>query len=353
MTRLGVLIFVLTCALLASCGSSRRSAVQRSLVYSPVGVPSKPDYSNGKHWAALPQRKDMADTTPNTRFKDMQAVAEADVFFVHPTTYRGETPEGQYRWNADVNDEALNKITDESTILYQASVFNGACKIYAPRYRQAHLSIFFSRDTATHFGPLGVAYADVKDAFRYYVEHYNNNRPFVIASHSQGTVLARRLVRDVIEADPALNKRLIAAYLVGYAVVQDSFVNIQPCATPEQTGCYCTWNTFATGFYPSWYTDGLHKSKATNPLTWTTDTTHAPATLNKGGVLQDFSKVVPNVVDAQVKAGMVWVNKPNVRGAGLLNIKNYHIGDYNLFYVNIRENVQQRVAAYMKNNGSR
>ena len=38
--------------------------------------------------------------------------------------------------------------------------------------------------------------------------------------------------------------------------------------------------------------------------------------------------------------------KPRVRGSRLVNIKNYHIGDYNLFYMNIRENVKQRVQAY-------
>lgn len=342
-TRL--LVFVLTCVVLSSCGTNRRGFAQRELIYSPVGIPPKPDYANEKYWAALPQRKDLADSTPQG-LKDMQATARADVFFVHPTTFRGETKEGVYHWNADVNDDELNKTTDATTILYQASVFNGSCKIYAPRYRQAHLSVFFTKDTATYFGPLAIAYDDVKEAFRYYVNHYNNGRPFIIASHSQGTVLARRLVRDVIEADSALNKKMIAAYLVGYAVLEDSFVTLKPCATPDQTQCFCSWNTFATNYFPPWYNDGLYKAHATNPLTWTTDTLIASSDLNKGGVLQNFEKIVPNVVDAQVKAGMVWVNKPNVTGAGLLNIKNYHIGDYNLFYVNIRENVQQRVDAY-------
>jgi hypothetical protein len=31
---------------------------------------------------------------------------------------------------------------------------------------------------------------------------------------------------------------------------------------------------------------------------------------------------------------------------------NYHIYDYNLFHMNMRKNVEQRVAAYLHNRGS-
>ena len=330
-----------------SC-TPRRSTYLIRDAFSPNGVPQKPDYKNEKYWAALPDRKDAADTTPGKQFNDNQANALVDVFFIHPTTFTGEPEEGTYKWNASVDDEKLNTRTDNSTILYQASVFNGACKVYAPRYRQAHVSVFFTKDTMTYYRPLSVAYGDVKDAFAFYLKHYNNNRPFLLASHSQGTIHARRLLHDVIEKDSALYNRFVAGYLVGYAILPDS-LSTKPCATPEMTRCYCTWNTFAKGYYPPWYTDGLNRGEATNPLTWTTDTVYASYELNNGGVLQDFRKVVPNIVDAQVHHGMVWVNKPRVRGSRLVNIRNYHIGDYNLFYVNIRDNVQQRIDAYIEN----
>jgi len=221
MTSLRLLALIALVAL-SSCAPRSRNYMVRD-AYSAIGVPPKPDYANEKYWAALPNRKDACDTTPSQQFKDVQADAPVDVFFVHPTTYTKKPKEGTYKWNADVNDAELNKKTDESTILYQASVFNGAAKIYAPRYRQAHLSVFFTKDTMTYYGPLAVAYADVKDAFHCYIEHYNNGRPFIVASHSQGTVLARRLVRDVIESDSALDKRLVAAYLIGMAVLPDSW----------------------------------------------------------------------------------------------------------------------------------
>jgi hypothetical protein len=49
--------------------------------------------------------------------------------------------------NPSIADPVLNAKTDYSTILYQASVFNGSCLVYAPRYRQAHIAAFFMKDT--------------------------------------------------------------------------------------------------------------------------------------------------------------------------------------------------------------
>ena len=56
---------------------------------------------------------------------------------------------GHKLWNGPIDDGALNLRTDDGTILYQASIFNGAGQIYAPRYRQAHLHAYFTKDKAT------------------------------------------------------------------------------------------------------------------------------------------------------------------------------------------------------------
>ncbi|MFY8049688.1 MAG: DUF3089 domain-containing protein, partial [Erythrobacter sp.] len=90
------------------------------------------------------------DSVPlKSNLKDEQATAKADVFFIHPTIFT-YTPINQYQWNGDVNDQVLNTKTQLSTILNQASIFNGSCKIYAPYYRQAHYHAFITtnRDDA-------------------------------------------------------------------------------------------------------------------------------------------------------------------------------------------------------------
>ncbi len=49
-------------------------------------------------------------------------------------------------WNADIDDEKINSKTDKASILYQASVFNKYCRVFAPRYRQANLEAFYTKN---------------------------------------------------------------------------------------------------------------------------------------------------------------------------------------------------------------
>src|SRR6185369_10403401 len=142
--------------------------------------------------------------------------------------------------------------------------------VYAPRYRQAHISAFYSKNKEDRKKALDIAYSDVKAAFQYYLDHYNHGRPIIIASHSQGTVHAVRLIKEFFDGKP-LQKQLVAAYLVGMPIPADSFCCIAPCHNPGDTDCWLSWNTFATNFYPPYYNGGLNNAICTNPLTWTTD----------------------------------------------------------------------------------
>ena len=111
-------------------------------------------------------------------------------------------------WNADIDDVALNKKTDNTTILYQASVFNEDCRVFAPRYRQANFNAFFTNNKVVTDKAFELAYEDIKTAFEYYLEHYNQGRPIIIASHSQGTLHAGRLLKEYFEGKP-LQKKFI------------------------------------------------------------------------------------------------------------------------------------------------
>ena len=70
----------------------------------------KLDYSNPNYWAALPTVFDSADLTPPS-LHDAQSTAEADVFFIHPTSYGGV--KGNKPWNAKITYSQVNKKTDE------------------------------------------------------------------------------------------------------------------------------------------------------------------------------------------------------------------------------------------------
>ena len=316
--------------------------------FSEYRTPASPDYTNLRDWAAHPDKKDLADSLPvDVPFdiKDEQSLAKVDVFFVYPTIYDG-TEESDTAWNADIFDAETNVRIDGSTILNQASVFNGAARVYAPRYRQAHMNVYYeTADKESAKEAFELAYQDVRRAFDHYLRHYNNGRPIIIASHSQGTNHTERLLKEYFDGMP-LQKQLVAAYLVGMPIRTDAFKSIPACETPEQTGCFCTWNAYAKDHYPKKWEKDLKYSVATNPLNWQIDSTYASYDENLGGVYTKFN-FKRNFSDAQVKDGMVWIGTPKVFGASLLRIKRWHYAEYNLFYFNIRQNAKVRADAFV------
>lgn len=329
---------------------SLKIAAQNSVVlkthFDLNNAPKVPDYNQHEAWAALPTKIDAADKTPlKSNLSEKQSDAKADVFFLHPTTFTYE-PQNQYEWNADVNDTELNEKTDNSTILNQATAFNGSGKIYAPRYRQAHYYSFLTPNADDKKQALDLAYSDIKTAFEYYLKNWNQGRPIIIASHSQGTVHAKRLLKEFFDGKP-LQKQLVEAYLIGIATQPDTFENIKPSNAADEIGGFVSWNTYARDFTPEYYSNGLSTAVCTNPLTWKCDETFAPKELNKGGVGLKYT-FVKQAADAQSHQGMLWINKPYVRGRAFLNTKVWHVADINLFWMNIRENVALRLETYLK-----
>lgn len=310
--------------------------------------PKAPDYSKTETWAALPDKKDKADLTiPNTPIVDLQNEAKADVFFIHPTTYRIG-----FTWNGVLKRKRVNKRTDNLPIRYQASVFNGSCKVYAPRYRQASLVTYLEKKGNAP-KVFAFAYQDIKQAFIYYIKNYNNGRPFIIASHSQGTDHAVRLINEFIKKDSVLYKQFITAYLMGRPVSKESITVIPQCNTAEDCGCFNTWNAVP------WGDQLLFRQDAgvlvcTNPLTWKTDTVYAPHTLNKGSLPLNCKTLDINLADAKISdKGLLWVHRPkNKTNKDYMYVtsESFHNIEYSLFYINIRENVKQRVDAYFLKN---
>jgi len=336
-----------------------RSGITQVILRHPYGigtVPAAPDYSLVKNWAALPTQKDFADTLPakTHHLKDGQAEAKADVFFIHPTIYTQQPTAGSFEWNADLNDTVLNNRVDESTILNQASAFNGSCRVYAPRYRQAHYYSFLTSNKEDRQQALDLAYADVKQAFEYYLAHYQEGRPIVIASHSQGTLHAKRLLKEFFDGKP-LQQKLVFAYLVGDIAGPPAqpteFEFIKPARSAEEVGGFASWHTYLRGYFPEKY-QTYHFSTAvcTNPLTWRLDEEYASKSLNKGGIGLRFT-FYPTLADAQVHQGLLWIHKPYVRGRFFIRTKVWHSADINLFWQSIRDNVALRIENYWKRVG--
>ena len=318
--------------------------------FNETTIPAPPDYSIQQYWASLPEKADAADSVPKkSGLQNLQSNASVDVFFVHPTTFT-QAPTNHYQWNADVNDTSLNRKTQLSTILNQASIFNGSCKVYAPYYRQAHYYSFLTTNREDSRQALELAYTDVKAAFEYYLAHYNEGRPIVIASHSQGSVHAERLLKEFFDGK-ALQQKLVVAYLIGRAISPTAFAHILPTEKPGEVGVWASWNTFARGFIPATYDQYFKGSLSTNPLLWNSSEAFAGKELNTGGVGLHFT-FVPHAVDAQNHQQILWINKPYVKGRLFLRTKTWHRADMNLFYMNIRDNVALRIEKYHALNGA-
>jgi hypothetical protein len=303
------------------------------------------DYSSLDLWAAHPNKTDEADRTPEGDTLANEGLL-ADVFFIHPTTYTGDR-KGQDKWNGPIDDPELNKKTDEGTIRFQASAFNHAGRIFAPRYRQAHLNIYFCKDKVSAKKALDFAYADVRNAFEYYMTHYNHGQPVIIAGHSQGTNHAELLLQEYFDGKPLKNK-LVAAYLVGMPVKSTRFYEVLPCRQPDDTGCFVSWRTFKAGYtLPADL--AMDSVIVTNPLSWNINEVYMPKSANKGTLLFDFNKLYKGMEDAQVHNDILWANKPKFFGSIFLMTKNYHPADINFYYISIRENAKSRVDKFIQN----
>lgn len=315
--------------------------------------PPAPDYADLASWASHPDKTDPADLVPpGTGSVDRQAEAAVDVFFVHPTTYYKSA-----HFNAPIDDEDANEITDLGVMAGQASTFNGAARIYAPRYRQMAVGGYFTEDKEKG---LAFAFTDVERAFDHWLETWSDGRPFLLASHSQGsrhlqTLLAKRFAG---EEGAALRERLIAAYLIGGWVDQERLGGELPlpaCETATDTGCAIGWRT-ATEEFEATQTEIVppDRNLCMNPLTWSR-TGAAPKDANLGSIplaaTDRESLPVPDagLVGARCDAGWLRIDPtPEQDGYDtMVRGGNYHVYDYALFHMNVRANVETRVGAYL------
>ena len=303
----------------------------------------KPNYSDKDSWAVLPEN--IPDEI--SIFNIDENKKEADVFYIYPTLIDSKN---QREWNSDIWNEDIRNDVINRPVKYQASAWLDAGNLYVPYYRQAHIRVFNDKFRVDGDKALNLAYNDIKEAFTYYLENFNNDKPFIIASHSQGTVHAKRLIAEFIDGKE-LQKKLIAAYLVGIKVFEDEFKNIKPMNSANETGGFVTWNTFKFNKYPrkdnyeKWFKGGV----TTNPITWD-DSKETKKDLHKGLLYRDL-KIFSQNIDIKLIDGIVWSTVPNVPGKILLQtVRSYHFADINLFWVDIRENAKLRVDQWFKKN---
>lgn len=330
-------------------------AMTPSVAFDAETPPPAPDYASPGSWSALPEREDLADRAPTGAPAIDPRHADADVFYLHPTSYVGS------HWNAPTEDKALNEATDRVATGIQASAFNGCCAVYAPRYRQAN-GTAFTHPSADGDRAIALGYADVRRAFDGFNARRGAGRPFLLAAHSQGSVIAERLLYEAISGTP-LRSQLVAAYLIGGGITSTSLreraPDIPTCSAADDLHCVVAWNARGPGYVPTQY--DLHRGEArdwvcTNPLSWRVDGAAAPRESNLGAVFLETDDHAPRLAfaDARCVDGALVVAHldpaprdlpsrilDHVMGSG-----NHHAIEYQIFFMNLRQNANVRAAAF-------
>ena len=187
----------------------------------------------------------------------------------------------------------------------------------------------------------GMPAKDVIAAFDYYLKHYNNGRPFILAGHSQGSNTLEFLLSGYMAQHPEVYRRMVAAYIIGFSVT-DAYMRDNPhlkfAQSADDTGVIISYNTEKPGMTES-SPVVLTGARAINPLNWKTDDTYAPAELNLGSLKVD-ARI--NMSRGTVTCSTVNTDDyklpPDIFPYGC-----YHQCDYSFYGENLRQNALERV----------
>ena len=230
-----ILIIALTLSL-AACGQNAQTG--RDSV----------DYADAGNWAYL----------------ETAGEGRADVFFIAPTVYGGSDDS----FNMAMDDEETKASFLGATNM-EKGIYDEDARFFAPYYRQAGLNAYeLSAEEREPY--LESAYEDVKDAFLYYLENYNDGRPIILAGFSQGADLSIRLLKDCFDEEE-VNALLVACYAVGWSVSEEEleeYPHLKFASGEDDTGVIIAFNSEAEEVSDSLMIPAGTKTLAINPLNW-------------------------------------------------------------------------------------
>lgn len=297
-----------------------------------AGIPL-PDYAKKESWVALPDDPDKH---------------EVDVLWFYPTVVEGGD------MLMDFTDPQLRKAAQD-TIDHQASVFTDSANLYAPFYRQLNKN-GFKLELAKVNELLAYGQDDMWRAIKYYLDHYNHGKPFIIAAHSQGSSNLLDILKKHWGATGKEDK-LVAVYLIGWSITPEDLAanpRLRMCQSAADTNCFISYNSLKDSLQDQ----SIQITKGTwvtNPLSWessTTDGEVVPASQNLGAVFfpaGQAPQTFPHFTSAQIKdSGLVCVvADEHVLSSSAMPPGIYHRDDYSLFYENLKANAKIRIEAFL------
>lgn len=330
-----LLIVFLLAAACPSCNSSDEKGQNYAL-------PEEPDYAEPAMWYRTPDTKEKA----------------ADVFYITPTcVWDWQDERGATYHFMNVRDSAQRAAIDAGANLLAGALFGSDCRFFSPYYRQITMQSWFE-DEAEINRRYAAAHQDVVRAFRYYMDHYNQGRPFLLAGHSQGGKAVIELLKHTLT--PAEHQQMVAAYVFGFPITEEEieqFPLLIPARGAEDYGVTIAYNSISRPEAVSALF--RHNEACINPLNWATDTTYAPASSNPGSVFFDAegkSDTLRQTVGARLDTALHSLIIDGLSDddyfipsiASLFPKGNYHVQELNLYFLSIQQNLRRRIAAFQE-----
>lgn len=262
----------------------------------------------------------------------------ADVFYITSTEVMDEK-------DAMGNDAYIAKLTENERkamlgeMNFIRKTFGDSLNFFAPYYEQFTMSALelpqkeYKRKRAH-------ALKEIKEAFRYYMKHKNNGRPFILAGFSQGGMHLVDMLKNIDKKD---YEHMVTAYCMGYRLSTDdlSYPYVKAADSADDIGTIVSFNSVSTtdAIWPA-VTEGA--VTCMNPVSFSTN--DAPATLIfKGDTLS---------VRIDKQHNVLIVRSPKIdsyRFPPLENLckpGNLHHWDLLFYGENLRKNALSKLSVY-------
>ena len=240
----------------------------------------------------------------------------------------------------------------------EKGIYEDVGRLYSPYYRQMSAGAYRLPE-AEREKTKAVAYADVSAAFRWYLDHENGGRPLVLAGFSQGSEMCLELLKeffgDTAEGE-ALRARLVTVFAIGWRVTEadtQAYPQIVPAQGEKDLGTVVSFDCEDGSLTETIILPAGVKTLSINPLNWKTDETPADRSENLGAVMSTGAEPIPALCGAYIgDRGQLVVTDVAAGdyppGLDLFPAGAYHVYDYLFFFMNLKQNLSDRVAAYFE-----
>ena len=312
-----ILYFATIIAVLTSCNSTTNQETY---------IPPAPDYSNAKMWYNVPNQDPTNDSG-------------VDVFYI-PSTWEFDwyTADSTVCHYADItNQKHLDNMSIEMRKV--AEYMADSNRFYSPFYRHITLNTWATLNEDTIRARYNkISFVDIQTAFNYFLNNFNEHRPFILAGFSQGGKSVVELMKTMPENT---RNRMVAAYVLGYKVTEEDIATapwIRAAQDSIDTGVTICYNSVSDVTYTK---DILCKGNVMciNPVNWRTDST--PATLH-----DTITVTLDTNYKVLVLDGFDGSYLPNI--LDIINTGDLHGIEPWVYSECLRQNIKQRIDAFWK-----